>query len=154
MNDATSSRQTGIRAFAADTTALILFFTVTGALNERFVSGMSWDEVLHARLLGAALMVPVGRPYGMWRDRLMRHAGPTRASRIFWDSLALLTFQVPIYAVIIAVSGATGRGLLLGVLGAACIMGVSGRPYGAFLNWIRRLYGLPAGGDKPMSIQS
>ncbi|MCD9124249.1 L-alanine exporter AlaE [Luteimonas fraxinea] len=141
------------RAFVADTTALVLFFTVTGALNERFVSGMSWDEVLHARLLGAALMIPVARPYGLWRDWLMQRAGPSNLSRITWDSLALVSFQVPIYAAIIAISGASGRGLLLGVLGATAIMLVSGRPYGAFLNWIRRLFGLPPGGEKPMSLQ-
>ncbi|MDH5824954.1 L-alanine exporter AlaE [Luteimonas sp. RD2P54] len=149
---ASGQRQRG-RAFVADTTALVLFFTVTGALNERYLSGMSWEEVLHARVLGALLMIPVGRPYGMWRDWLMRRARPTRLSRILWDSLALVTFQVPIYAAIIAVSGASGRGLVLGILGATCIMLVSGRPYGAFLNWIRRLYGLPPGGDKPMSLQ-
>jgi hypothetical protein len=142
------------RAFLADTTALVLFFTATGILNERFISGMEWNEVLQARLLGAALMIPVGRPYGMWRDMLMRRAGPGRWSQIFWDSMALMSFQVPIYAAIIAISGASGRGLWMGILGAACIMLVSGRPYGAFLNWIRRLYGLPPGGDKPMSLQS
>lgn len=142
------------RAFVADTSALVLFFTVTGLLNERFVAGMSWEEVLHARVLGALLMLPVGRPYGVWRDWLMRHALPTRLSRILWDSLALVTFQVPIYAAIITVSGASGRGLVLGILGATCIMLVSGRPYGAFLNWTRRLYGLPPGGEKPMSLDS
>ncbi|MBS7456859.1 L-alanine exporter AlaE [Coralloluteibacterium stylophorae] len=151
--EAATRRPRSLRAFVADTTALVLFFTATGVLNERFVSGMSWDEVLHARLLGAALMLPVARPYGLWRDRLMRHARPTRRSRILWDSLALVSFQVPIYAAIIAVSGATGRGLVLGILGATALMLVSGRPYGAFLNWIRRLFGLPPGGEKPMSLQ-
>ncbi|MFR0657033.1 L-alanine exporter AlaE, partial [Pantoea sp. SIMBA_079] len=73
------------------------------------------------------------RPYGMWRDWLMQRAAPTRVSRIVWDSMALVTFQVPIYAAIIAISGASGRGLVLGILGATAIMLVSGRPYGAFL---------------------
>ncbi|KNH05293.1 Permease of the drug/metabolite transporter (DMT) superfamily [Candidatus Burkholderia brachyanthoides] len=40
----------------ADMPALILFFTTTGVINERFIAGMIWDQVLHARLLGAALM--------------------------------------------------------------------------------------------------
>lgn len=115
---------------------------------------MSREEVLHARILGAQLMISVVRPYGVLRDRLMRHARPTRLSRILWDSLALDTFQVPIYAAIIAVSGASGCGLVLGILGATCIMLISGRPYGAFPNWIRRLNGLPPGGDKPMSLDS
>ncbi len=140
------------RAFVADTTALVVFFTATGVLNERFVAGMTWDEVLHARLLGAALMLPVGRPYGLWRDLVMRRAGPGRLSRTLWDSFALVSFQVPIYAAIIAVSGASGRGLLLGILGATVIMLALGRPYGWFLNRVRAAFGLAPGGAKPMSL--
>ncbi|QVQ27790.1 L-alanine exporter AlaE [Achromobacter deleyi] len=115
---------------------------------------MSWEQVLHARLIGGALMIPVGRPYGMWRDWMVCHAKQKRGSRQLWDSLALMSFQVPIYASIIAVSGAAGSGLLRGVLGAAAMMLFLGRPYGAFLDGIRRLFGLPAGGQKPMSLDS
>lgn len=142
------------RAHVADTTALVIFFTCTGILNERFVAGMTWEEVFHARLLGAALMVPVGRPYGLWRDFVMQKAGEGRLSRLLWDSLALMSFQVPIYAVIIWISGASGGGLVMGILGAAVMMLALGRPYGAFLNLVRRLFGLPPGGDAPMSLQS
>jgi hypothetical protein len=142
------------RAFIVDTSALIVFFTTTGIINERFIVGMTWEQVLHARLLGAALMIPVGRPYGVWRDFLMRRAKPNRVSQLLYDSLALVSFQVPIYAAIIAISGASGRGLLLGVLSAAVMMLVLGRPYGAFLNAVRRLFGLPPGGSKPMSLNT
>ncbi|KEA51395.1 alanine transporter [Mangrovibacter sp. MFB070] len=140
------------RAFIADTTALVLFFTTTGILNERFIAGMTWDQVFHARLIGAVLMIPVARPYGIWRDWVMKYAGPGRFSRLLWDSLALMTFQVPLYAVIIAFSGASGSGLVKGTLGAALMMLCLGRPYGAFLNGIRRLFSLPPGGEKPMSL--
>jgi hypothetical protein len=142
------------RSFIADTLALILFFTTTGIINERFIAGMTWEEVFHARLLGAVLMVPVARPYGLWRDWIMRRAGHGRISQVLWDSFALMTFQVPIYAAIIAFSGASGLGLLKGTLGAAVMMLVLGRPYGAFLNFVRRLFGLPPGGEKPMSLNS
>lgn len=140
-------------AFLADTTALILFFTTTGIINERLIAGMTWDQVFHARLLGAALMIPVARPYGLWRDWVMTLAGQGRVSRLLWDSIALVSFQVPIYAAIIAFSGASGEGLVRGTLGAAVMMLVLGRPYGAFLNGVRRLFGLPPGGDKPMSLK-
>ena len=113
---------------------------------------MQWDQVLHARLLGAVLMVPVARPYGIWRDWVMRRASDGRFSRILWDSIALVTFQVPIYAAIIAVNGASGIGLLSGILGATVMMLVLGRPYGAFLNFIRGMFGLPAGGERPMCL--
>ena len=141
-------------AFIADTAALILFFTTTGIINERVIAGMTWEQVLYARLLGAVLMVPVARPYGIWRDWLMRRAGPGRVSQLLWDSAALVSFQVPIYALIIAFSGASGSGLVRGTLGAALMILCLGRPYGAFLNWVRRLFGLPPGGSKPMSLNS
>lgn len=141
-----------IKAYVADTLSLVLFFTTTGIINERFIAGMTWEQVLQARLIGGVLMVPVGRPYGMWRDWMMSHAKETRFSQLLWDSLALMSFQVPIYAAIIAFSGATGDGLIRGVLGAAVMMIVLGRPYGAFLNWIRHHFGLPPGGQKPMSL--
>lgn len=121
------------RALLVDTPALILFFTSTGIADERFVAGMAREQVLHARLLGAALMIPVGRRYGLWRDWVMRHARPDLLSRVLWDSFVLVNFQVPIYAAIIAASGASGRGLLLGSLGATAVRLACGRPYGAFL---------------------
>lgn len=143
------------RSFIADTLALLLFFTTTGIINERFIAQMTWDEVLDARLLGALLMIPVGRPYGLWRDWMMRRTTYTRLSQLFWDSAALLSFQVPIYAAIIAVSGASGTGLLYGILGAATMMLILGRPYGWFLNRVRGLFGLsPGSGVKPMSLNS
>jgi hypothetical protein len=85
----------------------------------------------------------------------MRHArSDNRLSQVLWDSVALVSFQVPIYAAIIAVSGASGRGLWFGILGATVMMLVLGRPYGAFLNAVRKLFGLPPGGDRPMSLDS
>ncbi len=142
------------RAFVADTTALILFFTITGVINERFIAGMAWEQVFHARLLGAALMIPVGRPYGLWRDWVMQRARPNRLSQVLWDSLALVSFQVPIYAAIIGVSGASQRGLLFGTLGATAIMLVCGRPYGAFLGQVRSLFGVRSDAVMPMSLNT
>lgn len=139
-------------AFIADTTALILFFTTTGIINERWIAGMAWDQVLFARFIGAILMVPVARPYGLWRNWVMQRARSGRVSKLLWDSIALVSFQVPIYAAIIAFSGASGSGLLRGTLGATLMMLLLGRPYGVFLNWVRGLFGLPPGGEKPMSL--
>lgn len=140
------------RSFTADTLALVLFFTTTGVINERFIAGMTWEQVLDARLLGAGLMVLSGRPYGLWRDWVMGFAGTGRWSQLAWDSLALVSFQVPIYAAILAISGANAQELLYGSLGVIVIMLAMGRPYGAFLNFVRARFGLPAGGEKPMSL--
>ena len=56
--------------FIADTTALVIFFTIASGLNERFIAGMTWSELLVSRSIGAVLMVLTARPYGLWRDFL------------------------------------------------------------------------------------
>lgn len=142
-----------MRAFLADTLALLVFFTVTGILNERFVARLDWQEVAMARGIGAPLMILTARPYGLWRDWLIgRHAGPSRLSRLAWDSVALMLFQVPLYALVLWGGGAEGRQILRGCLGAAVVMLLSGRPYGLWLDWVRARFGLPPGGARPMSL--
>jgi hypothetical protein len=142
-----------VRSFIADTLALVLFFTVTSGLNERIVAGMSWDEVAVSRMIGAPLMVLTARPYGIWRNWLLARLAPsTSRGSVAADAAALLVFQVPIYAAIIAVGGARGSELLTGTIGFALLMLVLGRPYGLWLDIVRRRFGLEGPGQKPMSL--
>jgi NhaP-type Na+/H+ or K+/H+ antiporter len=96
-------------------------------------------------------MVPSGRPYGLWRD-CIRDAAQSRTSQILWDTSALVSFQVPIYAAILAVSGADLDEVLRGSLEVIIIMLVLGRPYGAYLGFIRRRFGLCSDSQKTMSL--
>ncbi len=142
-----------MRSFVADTLALVIFFTIVSGLNEYFVAGMSWDQVMTSRGIGAPLMVLTARPYGLWRGWLFAVLRPgTRLRTLVLDSFALLAFQVPIYVAIIVVSGAEGAGILWGTLGFAALMFLLGRPYGLWLEFVRRLFGLTTPGQKPMSL--
>lgn len=142
------------RSFLADTTALVVFFTLTGIVNERLVVGMSWQEVATSRGIGAPLMVLTARPYGLYRDRLLGlRPGGSRARRAALDAFALMSFQVPIYAAIIWSAGADAAGLVRGTIAAALMMLCLGRPYSLWLDLVRRRFGLPAGGERPMSLQ-
>jgi hypothetical protein len=136
------------RPFLADTAAMLTFFTLLGVLNERLVAGMAWDEVLRARLIGAAAMVPTARPYGLWRDAaLPRLAGrePGRLRLLLADTATLLSFQLPLYAAILLAGGAEAQEVLRGVAGASVVMTASGRPYGLWLDVVRRWAGVRAG---------
>lgn len=144
-----------LRSFAADTLALVVFFTIVSGLNERFIAGMSWSEVALSRSIGAPLMVLTARPYGYWRDWFLKITSPASpTATIVMDSIALLAFQVPIYVLIIFASGARGVGILTGALGFAGLMLVLGRPYGLWLEFVRKRFGLSGPGQKPMSLDS
>jgi hypothetical protein len=141
-------------SFIADTLALVIFFTIVGALNERFLAGMRWEQVAASRAIGAPLMVITARPYGIWRDWFMakyaKASGKKR--RLIADAAALLIFQVPIYLAIIVAGGARGAGAAFGVAGFAMLMLLLGRPYGVWLEFVRRRFGLSGPGRKPMSL--
>ncbi|WP_102957601.1 L-alanine exporter AlaE [Mangrovicella endophytica] len=142
-----------VRSFLADTIALILFFTVTSGLNERFVAGMAWNEVLVSRSLGALLMVLTARPYGLWRSWFLERLHPSTGwGTLLSDGLALLLFQVPIYLAIILAGGADLSAALRGAASFAVLMLVLGRPYGLWLQFVRRRFGLEGQGQKPMSL--
>ncbi len=142
-----------LRSFIADTLALIVFFTIASGLNERFIISMGWHEVLVSRAIGAPLMVLTARPYGLWRDWFIRKTAPSSSwGNLVMDTLALLAFQVPIYVVIILAGGAQGWGVLKGAAGFAVLMLLLGRPYGVWLDVVRKLFGLTGQGQKPMSV--
>jgi hypothetical protein len=142
-----------MRSFVADTLALVIFFTIASGLNERFIAGMSWNEVATSRLIGAPLMVLTARPYGLWRTFVFDKTKPsTRWGTLAVDSFALLAFQVPIYIGIIVASGAEGVSILWGALGFAALMFLLGRPYGLWLEFVRKSFGLEGPGQKPMSL--
>lgn len=129
-----------VRLWLADNLALLSFFTTTGMMNERFIAGMEWHEVLTARVIGAPLMILTARPYGIWRDWLIQGSGHTQPSAmkvIARDTLALVSFQVPLYAAIIWIGGARREELVSGILGACVIMALCGRPYGWWLDRVR-----------------
>ena len=141
------------KSFVADTLALVIFFTIASGVNERFIAGMTWDEVVVSRSIGAVLMVLTARPYGIWRDWLFGRIAPaTPRGEFLTDCLSLLLFQVPIYVAIIVEGGADGVAILKGAAGFAVLMLVLGRPYGLFLDFVRGLFGLSGQGQKPMSL--
>jgi len=140
-----------MRSFVADTLALVVFFTIVGALNEHFIAGMTWAEVARSRTIGAPLMVLTARPYGLWRDALVTRLAPP-LPRVAADALALLLFQVPIYVAILWVSGASAAGIAQGAAGFSVLMFVVGRPYGLWLDFVRARFGLTPGGMKPMTL--
>jgi len=56
------------RNFAADTFAVVVFFTITGIISGRYIACLEWDEVSLSRIIGRPLMVLTARPDGLWLE--------------------------------------------------------------------------------------
>lgn len=124
---------------------MIIFSTLIGAFVEIFLTGLEPLQSLRIRLAAIPLMLITGRPYGIYRDWLFRRFHPARTQgvrSILIDSLANSTFQVPLYLGLLAWGRADPGQMLVASASIIVIASVSGRPYGMFLNYCRRLLGV------------
>jgi len=131
-----------VKRYCVDSLATVLFFTVVATLAEVFVARMSLDQVLTSRSTAIPVMLLTGRPYGLWRDLWFRFGAAERrsgAARLALDVGAFLTFQVPVYAGILWISGASGAQMAAALGSATVMMALVGRPFGVFLEFCRGL---------------
>ena len=132
-----------MKRYLVDTFAVVAFSTMVGAFVEVVVTGLTIEQSVRIRLAAVPIMLVTGRPYGIYRDWLFRllsnkNSGPLKTTAI--DTLANMTFQIPVYACLLALNGATIGQIFTAVGSILLILLLSGRPYGVFLVWCRRLF--------------
>jgi len=133
----------GVRRYLADTSALIVYSTVAGVFVEMVVAGLTVEQCLRARLTAIPIILITGRPYGLYRDwvwRLSRAEEGVVARRVIADTAAFVSFQLPVYWIVLIIAGASFWQIAAASVTAIIILLVSGRPYGVLLDVFRRLY--------------
>jgi hypothetical protein len=104
---------------------------------------MQPSEVLKTRLIMIPMMILTGRPYGLWRDWFFVATKPSVSwSKTLIDGLAFISFQLPIYAVTLWVTGAGGAEIMTLLATTSILMLLVSRPFGIFLEKIRHLAGV------------
>lgn len=99
--------------------------------------------MLAARLTAIPVMLATGRPYGLWRDAAFAALRPSgTVGRTAVDVGAFVTFQVPVYAAILWLAGAEGGQMAAALGGATVGMILLSRPFGLWLDWMRRVCGV------------
>lgn len=132
------------RRMIADTVAMIAFSLIVGFFVEIVISGMTLAQSLQSRLTSIPANLITARPYGIYRDWVLKQfrASKEYPIRTFvGDTIAFLTFQIPLYAVILLISGASPGQIVTACGTVVVISAISGRPYGYFLDLVRRIFG-------------
>jgi hypothetical protein len=122
---------------------MVVFSIAVGAFVELVITGLTVTQTIRIRAAAIPVSLLVGRPYGMYRDWILRRPGTwdrTPLQTTLLDTFANLTFQVPLYVLILAFNGSTLRQIATAVGSILVIVGFSGRPYGNFLKGCRRLF--------------
>lgn len=132
-----------LRAWLLDIWVMNSFSYGVGAVLELLIAGMSFEQHLKVRATALIVNTLTARPYGLYRDLVLRRCGQ-QASDGFWrryavDTFIFLSFQMPVYVGIMALSGAPFDAILKAALAATPLMGFLGGPYGVYLEFCKRL---------------
>ncbi|MCW6541921.1 L-alanine exporter AlaE [Yersinia ruckeri] len=138
------STDSRLRSAAADTFALVVYCFITSMVIEILVSGMSFEQSLSSRLLSIPVNILIAWPYGMYRDSFIRfarrHGNHSGWAKNLADLLAYVSFQSPVYAIILWIVGADFQQIATAVASNAVVSMVMGVAYGYFLEYCRRLF--------------
>jgi L-alanine exporter len=146
-----------LRRYCADTLALLVFSTLGALFTEIVIAGLSLSQSAHARLIALPVIIVTARPYGVYRDWVLSlflaDGEGQRLRRVVADTTAFLSFQLPIYWIILALAGASLPQIAVSSAGATVAILVSGRPYGVLLDLFRRLFGVPNRAPTAIMVQ-
>ena len=137
------SPQSRLRHAVADTFAMVVYCSVVNMLIEIFLSGMSFEQSLSSRLVAIPVNIMIAWPYGLYRDavmRLARRISPAGWAKNLADVLAYVTFQSPVYVVILLTVGADWHQIAAAVSSNIVVSILMGAVYGYFLDYCRRLF--------------
>lgn len=131
--------------FCVDAVAMNVF-SLSYAINERFIAGMSWEDTGKARLAAAVGNTITGRPYGIYRDYMMRIFHVTEKSswlkKYLADVFIFATGQTPLYILYLAAAGADMPQMIRGATFLTLVAPLTGRPQGITYEHCRRQFGM------------
>lgn len=133
-----------LRSAAADTFALVVYCFIIGMAIEIVISGMTFQQSLSSRLVSIPVNILIAWPYGVYRYAFIRfarrYAGERVWARNMADLLAYVSFQSPVYAIILWAVGADLEQITTAVTSNAVVSMAMGVAYGYFLEYCRRLF--------------
>ncbi len=139
-------RESRVYRFIVDAFAMNAFSIAICTPNELLIAGMDFDEYVRTRLTAIVLNTLTGRPYGVWRDWLVRKLkiGTETSSGIKYlgDTTAFIGFQLPLYWLSMMLGGAELIEMISASTTLTVVAGLTGRPYGVWLDKFRNECGL------------
>ncbi len=134
-----------MRIFLADIAAAVIFFTIIAMASELAIVKLSLAQTIDARITAIPIMVLTARPYGFYRDWWFKISGADNKNgiaKILIDTGVFISFQLPVYAAILAYVGATWHQILVACGSTVILMIIFARPFGIFLDFVRNLFGV------------
>ncbi|WP_160152173.1 L-alanine exporter AlaE [Microbulbifer sp. ALW1] len=108
---------------------------------ELLLAGMSWSEHLKVRLLAVVFNTLIARPFSIYRNWVVARFGRGSGLHNYAvDTFVFLSFQLPLYTLNMILGGASAIEIATACGTFVLIAGALGRPYGLYLDCLRRLW--------------
>ncbi|MEQ1500049.1 MAG: L-alanine exporter AlaE [Parcubacteria group bacterium] len=132
-----------MKKFLVDTLALNLFIIITAFFVEVVFSGITWSIFWKGRIIMIIPNIITVQPYNWTRIWLGRRLGVWKSERfhqIVRDTVVFIIYRVPLVFIVLTILGATQEKVITACIVATLISGFTGRPYGIFLDWMRKIF--------------
>ncbi len=154
------------RLLFADLLARVTFSVSTGMVIEIGIAGMTLMQSIYARLSMLPVVMLMARPYGIFRDWVLRKANvkvdkkgrPAKGSRLRYfivNPIAYAFFFCPQYGFILWIEGATWPQVWKAVGSIAIGSPLLGALFGLWMDFVRvRIFRIPPQLDQQSSEKS
>lgn len=132
-----------IKKFIVDFIALNVFVIATAFFVEVVFSGIALTVFLKGRLIMIIPNMITVEPYNRTRVWIGKRLGEWKSPRwhqIVRDTIVFLLYRVPLVFLVLTFLGAPMEKVISACIAATLISGFTGRPYGIFLDWVRKVF--------------
>ncbi|WP_428819933.1 L-alanine exporter AlaE [Microbulbifer sp. MCCC 1A16149] len=135
------NRRTRREEWLLDVFAMNSFSWAIAIPIELLLAGMSWREHIKVRLLAVLFNTVIARPFSVYRNWVVTRFGRGGGLHNYAvDTFVFLSFQLPLYTLNMMLGGASMPEIVTACLTFVLIAGALGRPYGMYLDCLRRLW--------------
>jgi hypothetical protein len=134
-----------VKRFLIDALALNIFVAFTAFFVEVIFSGIESAIFWKGRLIMILPNIITVEPYDVTRIWIGKQLGIWKSSelqRIVRDTIVFVLYRVPLIFIVLTFLGASQSQVVSACIAATLISGFTGRPYGIFLDWSRKLSGI------------
>lgn len=131
------------KKFLIDILSLNIFIIVVAFVVEVVISGIPWNIFWRGRLIMIIPNIITVEPYNRtrtWIGYKLRNIKSQRLSQILRDTIVFILYRVPLVFIVLALLGTPIEKIIIACITSTLISGFTGRPYGIFLDWMRKIF--------------
>lgn len=134
-----------LKRFIVDTITLNIFIIFVAFIVEIVLSGIPFSIFWRGRLIMIVPNIITVEPYNRTRIWIGKKLGVWKRERmhqIVRDTLVYLIYRVPLIFIVLLFLGTPLLKVLSACISATLVSGFTGRPYGIFLDYMRKVFGV------------